>query len=475
MQVTITQQIKGVIDASIPLLWLTTTEVAYFKQQIKVMYIRKKEVYYWDTISNSTDVAESIKYIQGISKLKDSVVIIEDFHQQIKDVAVARVLYNIKDTCIENKTTIVFISAELDLPPLLKGHIYQLRNNVATKEMLMQTLNQFMQKHDIKIESTNQEDITLKFPKDDIINAGIGLTLTEYTNALLLELQDAKFSKTINISHILEAKKQKLTNIGGLMPLNTDVRFKDLCGLERLKSFAKGMIASKKAKGVLLLGVPGSGKTAFANAVGNETNRITLSLDFSLLMGNRPGETEHNTQLALDTIDEMAPCILLVDELEKGLAGIDANTDDSSGKRQGSLFLKWLNDHTSEVFVIATSNNVDKLPSEYLRAERWDALFFIDLPDEQQQHELLKFYKYTYKIKDDEAIDVSRWTGAEIKAVCRIANAMNISLKEASVYINPISDGNVAKIRAIQNTGRRMCINANVEEVARILKVEDYK
>ena len=117
-------------------------------------------------------------------------------------------------------------------------------------------------------------------------------------------------------------------------------------------------------------------------ALGNEVNRPTLRLDVGALKGSLVGETERNVRRALAIAEAMAPCVLFVDEIDKGLSGVAASgqTDSGVSARLFGTLLTWLSDHESDVFVVATANDVTRLPPEFTRAERFDGVFFIDLP-----------------------------------------------------------------------------------------------
>lgn len=230
---------------------------------------------------------------------------------------------------------------------------------------------------------------------------------------------------------------------------------------------------AKRGKGVLLLGVPGAGKSHFAKTLGKETGRVTINMDFGNLMGGIVGETEQKTRDALAVIDAMEPCILFIDEIEKGLAGTSGHNGDSgTSKRQGGMFLKWLNDHDSDVYVVATSNSINDLPPEFLRAERWDAIFFVDLPHEEERVAILNIYRKFYSISDEDTQipDIEGWTGAEIRSMCRLASSMEISLMEASQYICPIIKTMGEKIDALRNFATNRAIPASLKQNTSKLK-----
>ena len=154
--------------------------------------------------------------------------------------------------------------------------------------------------------------------------------------------------------------------------------------------------AGKRPRGVLLLSPPGCGKSQFAKALGNETGRPTVILDIGNLLGSLVGQSESNVRQALKLADAMAPCVLFCDEIEKGLAGASSSGQTDSGVTArvfGSL-LTWLNDHESAVFFVGTCNDISKLPPEFARAERFDGVFFVDLPGREQKDGIWGIYQH---------------------------------------------------------------------------------
>ena len=149
----------------------------------------------------------------------------------------------------------------------------------------------------------------------------------------------------------------------------------------------------------------GSGKSAFCKALGNETGRPTLVLDVGSLMGSLVGQTEERTRQALRIVDCMQPAVLMIDEVEKALSGVAGSGQSDSGvsaRLFGSL-LSWLNDHNSDVFVVCTANDVTKLPPEFSRAERFDGIFFLDLPDRAQKDAIWRQYIEVYALDGSTA------------------------------------------------------------------------
>jgi len=306
---------------------------------------------------------------------------------------------------------------------------------------------------------------------DRLVEAASGLTRTEAENAFALSLvRKDRFEPEV----VWEIKAQTLAKGGAVQLHRGSESFKDLGGLYGLKHFCERLLAKRegrqeKPKGVLMLGVPGTGKSAFSKALGNETRRPTLSLDVGALMGSLVGQTEQNVRRALKTIDAMAPCICFVDEIEKGLAGAHGSQGDSGvAARLFGTLLTWLSDHESDVFFIATSNDVSRLPAEFARAERFDALFFLDLPGRQQKDDVWAMYAHAFGVDATKRPDDDRWTPAEIKACCRLAAHLGVSVKDAAKHVVPVASTGAEQVSKLRQWASDRCLDAETGEVFRV-------
>jgi hypothetical protein len=301
-----------------------------------------------------------------------------------------------------------------------------------------------------------------------VLDAAAGLTRYEAENSFALSLirHDA-----LRPDSIWEMKAQALKKNNLLTLHRGGERFEDLGGLQNLKDFCRRALRPGRRvqpRGVLLLGVPGVGKSCFARALGNEVRRPTLLLDIGSLYGSLVGATEQNVRQALRIIDAMAPCVAFIDEIEKALAGVGGSGDSGVATRLFSSILTWLSDHESDVFTIATSNDISKLPPEFTRALRWDALYFLDLPTAPEKDLIWSQYRRLYAIPEGQARpDDTSWTGAEIRSCCRLAALLDVPLTQAAHHVVPVAVTAAEQVERLRSWASGRCLSASAPGIFR--------
>ena len=187
-----------------------------------------------------------------------------------------------------------------------------------------------------------------------------------------------------------------------------------------------------------------------------------LQLDVGSLMGSLVGQSEERTRSAFKVIDAMAPCIAMIDEVEKAFAGIGSSGDSGVASRMFGTFLSWLNDHESDVFVVCTSNDIAKLPPEFGRSERFDGIFFLDLPSLEEKDGIWKLYRQLYGIDSTSRHpDDTNWTGAEIKSCCRLAALLDVSLAQAAQNVVPVAVTSAESIDRLRIWASGRCLSAS--------------
>ena len=295
--------------------------------------------------------------------------------------------------------------------------------------------------------------------REALIDAATGLTTQEAENIFsfskvetgewcpkVVAREKAQTIKKNGILELYECQEQ-MTNLGGMGEAKAWIK-------RRKRAFTKEAKAAHipYPKGMLLLGPPGTGKSLLGKIIANELGVPLLKLDMGRVMGSLVGESERNIRTALGLAEAISPCVLFIDELEKGISGSKSSgqTDGGTTARVFGTILQWMQEKKTPVFVVATSNDVSQLPPELLRAGRFDAMFFIDLPNAAERNEIwqIQIRKYEHKPEDFDlellASSTEGFTGAEIEAV--FVDALY------SAFDGSTSPGDTHVVRAIGET-----------------------
>lgn len=356
----------------------------------------------------------------------------------------------------QRRTFVVVLAPVLQLPPELERQFIVLEHDLPGRDQLL-TIAQGLVEAD--------GDLPEGAELERVLDAAAGLTRHEAEGAFALALTR---HERIVAETVWDLKAQSLLK-GGLVQLYRGrQRFEDLGGLEALKAFALRALrklhqdVDRRAKGVLLLGVPGTGKSAFAKALGNETDRPALVLDIGSLMAGIVGATEERTRHALKIIDAMAPAVLFIDEIEKGLSGASGSSGDSGvASRLFGTLLTWFNDHESDIFVVATCNDISRLPPEFSRAERFDGVFFLDLPSPKQKQAIWNLYLEQFELEPAQKRPADEdWTGAEIRSCCRLAALLDLPLVAAAQNVVPVARTAGESIDRLRQWASGRCLDA---------------
>jgi SpoVK/Ycf46/Vps4 family AAA+-type ATPase len=343
--------------------------------------------------SQPTDV---LKHIRAVSK--PGIYVLLDFHPFLEDPIHVRL---IKDICIRYRDTprqIVFISHTVKLPAELEAFSAKFDMSLPSEEerrnIVRKVADQWVAENPgsrVKADSKAHEMLIQNL-------AGLTYADTEQLarNAIYV---DGAITKS-DLPGVMQAKYE-LLNRGGALQFEYDTaRFVDLGGMSRLKAWLQqrrsvfrgdGKAAHLDSpKGIVLLGVQGCGKSLAAKATAGIFGVPLLRLDFGAIYDKYHGETERKLRESLQTADVMSPCVLWIDEIEKGIAGRGGETGTS--QRVLGTFLTWIAENKSQVFVVATANNINALPPELVRKGRFDEIFFVDLPSKANRAEILRIH-----------------------------------------------------------------------------------
>jgi SpoVK/Ycf46/Vps4 family AAA+-type ATPase len=315
---------------------------------------------------------------------------------------------------------------------------------------------------------------------------GMSLTEVEHMMRRLLDRHstiDEEFFKLV-----LDEKEQVTRKEGILEFVPPDENLEQLGGLDQLKEWVRerGSLFTPEArkqdmpvpKGVLLMGISGCGKSLAVKVIAREWNLPLFRLDMNMVFAGVQGSAEWVFNRALEAVESVAPAVLWIDEIEMGIAGYHEG-ESGSLTRIFSTFLTWMQEHRAEVFVAATANRINLLPAEVIRKGRFDQVFFVDLPNEEERKEILSIHMQRNGL-DPKSFDLillasatRTWNGAEIEQAVKsaritsIANDTTVGQNEmltAFGKIIPLSRTMEDQLKSIRSWARNRALPATTQD-----------
>jgi SpoVK/Ycf46/Vps4 family AAA+-type ATPase len=326
------------------------------------------------------------------------VYLLLDFHPFLEEPVNIRLLKDIAQQHVDVPHTLVFISHEVNLPA-------ELDHYCVPYEMALPGVGKIEEiiRKEARAWSRLNQDLRIVVDKDllqQLINSVSGLPVDDVSRLIRSAIRDDGVLTHSDLAEITQAKF-KLLNLSGVLSFEYDMaRFAEVGGLKNLKKWLamrKEIFATSESapgldppKGMLLLGVQGCGKSLAAKAVAGNWGVPLLRLDFGTLYNKYHGETEKNLRESLKTAEVMAPCVLWIDEIEKGISLGD--NDGGVSRRILGTLLTWMAEKKQNVFIVATANDIHALPPELLRKGRFDEIFFVDLPDAETRELIFRIH-----------------------------------------------------------------------------------
>lgn len=312
-----------------------------------------------------------------------------------------------------------------------------------------------------------------------------GISQIEAENVIATLLANGSIMNE-NLKELMHAKDKIFADISGIerVIVREDYQIGGLDGLKLWLEANRQLLTAdlrergiRPPRGILLVGVPGCGKSLSAKAIASLWNLPLYRLDLSTIHGQYLGQSENRLKEALSTADHVAPCVLWIDEIEKGLAGAVGGGDGGTSTRLVGQFLYWLQESLARVFVVATANDVSKLPPELLRRGRFDELFFVDLPTASEREEIIKIYieKGLKRTASNELLQhlvrlSDGFAGADLEAAVRDVVKQAFVKGDDSItdetFINfftnvvPLSQTSPEQIEAIRTWGKERAVPA---------------
>ena len=418
-----------------------------------------------------TDPLAAVRAVNSLASPDGTaIVVLQNFHRFMQSAEIVQALAQQVIAGKQNRTFIIILSPIVAIPIELEKMFMVIEHELPGREQLEEIAQGI---------ATEEGELPEGVELETLLDAAAGLTRMEAENAFSLSLVR---EERIMTDAVWELKCQTLKKSGLLSLYRGSEDFESLGGLAALKAFCRRSLLqsgsgnpNRRPRGVLLLGVSGTGKSAFAKALGTETGRPTLLLDIGAMMGSLVGETEKNIRQALRIADAMAPCILFCDEIEKALSGAASGGQADSGvsSRMFGTLLTWMNDHTSDVYLIATCNDISKLPPEFSRAERFDGVVFLDLPGKSEKDAIWNLYREVFQLDAKQCLpDDASWTGAEIKACCRLAALLDVPLIEAAKNVVPVATTAAESVDRLRNWASGRCLSAEQSGIYQSTKLK---
>jgi hypothetical protein len=434
----------------------------------------------------------ALAFISGYRE--SALFLFKDLHPYLRDNApdAALLIRLLRDLVPELKgspRTLLWLSPLLAIPA-------ELRKDVTVLDLPLPAQSEYRAVLDRLVDQVSANPgVTLSLDedaKDAIVEACRGLTRSEAENALAKAIVRQHGLSGADVKSILEEKAQIIRKSGILDYTPATEDFAGIGGLGTLKAWLRrrNQGFSKQARdfglpnprGVLLVGVPGCGKSLTAKAVAAEWRKPLLRLDLGRVFAGLVGESEGRMREAISVAEGVAPCILWIDELEKGVSGIGGSGDSGVASRVFGTLITWMEEKTQPVFVVATANDISRLPPELLRKGRLDEIFFLDLPSPRSRAEILTIHlgqsRRTPTDYDIAAVvrATEGFSGAELEEVVIDAmfEAFSTSerqlrtehLLESAREIVPLSRSRAREIAALRQWAQTNCRQADESEVA---------
>lgn len=395
------------------------------------------------TVNNT--VMDGDGKIKNLPKITYRTFIMADYHDIAKmDPTSVRKLKDLMYDMTANKyvkMNFIILANNQNIPPGLAPLTEVFDYSLPSRTQIETIVRKFVSNMNSKKLVTKQADGELKITYTEeevkaIVDSCLGLSAYEIN----IQLNKSRNKmKSLDSQFIVKAKEGIIRKSDIINYIHPDVEMNAIGGMDNLKEWFKQRKESftpeakafglEAPKGVLMVGIPGTGKSLGAKALGHEWGVPLLHLDVGKVMSGIVGSSENRIREALKTAEAVAPCILWVDEIEKGFSGTGSSnmSDGGTMARVFGTFLTWMQEKKADVFVIATANNISQLPPELMRKGRFDEIFFVDLPGTAERKDIFKIHIGKRKQLNDKldldtlANETAGFSGAEIEHVVKDA------------------------------------------------------
>ncbi|MCL1469554.1 AAA family ATPase [Argonema antarcticum] len=437
------------LRARYPLIYIPTCEEE--RVEVAIAACAKKQgnrgIYIWDFVDgyqgNPNDAGfgrrnplQALELVEKIAASAKAIFILRDFHRFLEDAGVSRKLKNLARLLKSQPKNLVILSPRIAIPEELSEVITVLEFHLPTAP-------------EIKAEVERLSAATGKSLEgkvlDEVVRSCLGLSMERIRRVLARAIATHGELRPEDVELVLEEKRQTIrqTQILEFYPATENIS--DVGGLDNLKDWLllRGGAFSERARqyglphprGLLLVGIQGTGKSLMAKAIAHHWHLPLLRLDVGRLFGGLVGESESRTRQMIQLAEALSPCVLWIDEIDKAFSGVDGKGDAGTSNRVFGTFITWLAEKTSPVFVVATANNIQTLPAEMLRKGRFDEIFFVGLPTQEERKAIFAVHLSRLRPHNIKNYDLDRlayetpdFSGAEIEQ--SLIEAMHIGFSQ---------------------------------------------
>ncbi|BAS54316.1 MULTISPECIES: AAA family ATPase [Leptolyngbya] len=437
------------LRARYPIIYIPTREEerveAAIAQAAKLQGDRA--VYTWDFVDgyqgNPNDVGfgkrnplQALEFVEKLPMSAPAIFILRDFHRFLDDISISRKLRNLTRLLKSQPKNLVLLSSQIAIPDDLTEVLTVLEFPLPGAADIKSEIERLLSATGQQLESKNL---------DDLVRSCQGLSIERIRRVLARAFALHSELRSEDIELILEEKRQTIrqTQILDFYPATEAIS--DIGGLDNLKDWLirRGGSFSDRArqyglphpKGLMLVGIQGTGKSLTAKAIAHHWHLPLLRLDVGRLFGGLVGESESRTRQMIQLAEALAPCVLWIDEIDKAFAGVDSRGDAGTTSRVFGTFITWMAEKKSPVFVVATANNIQSLPPEMLRKGRFDEIFFVGLPTQEERKSIFSVHLSRLRPHNLKQYDLDRlayetpdFSGAEIEQT--LIEAMHIGFSQ---------------------------------------------
>lgn len=475
------EEFQLLLRACYPLIYITTPEEERVERAIAqcAQTIGNRSVYIWDFVDGYQDnpnnqgfgrrnPLQALEFVEQLPQNVGGIFILRDFSRFLEDISISRKLRNLSRSLKSQPKNIVIIASEVTIPS-------ELTEVLTIVDFPLPTASEIKTEIQRLLASTGQSlpDKLL----DELVRCSQGLSLERIRRVLTRCIASHSRIEPEDVELILEEKRQSIrqTQILDFYPATEQIS--DIGGLDNLKDWLlrRGGAFSQRARtyglphprGLLLVGIQGTGKSLTAKAISHHWHLPLLRLDVGRLFGGLVGESESRTRQMISLAEALAPCVLWIDEIDKAFGGVDSKGDSGTTSRVFGTFITWLAEKQSPVFVVATANNIQTLPPEMLRKGRFDEIFFVGLPTQEEREAIFSVHLSRlrpHNLKNYEikrlAYETPDFSGAEIEQTLIEAMHLGFSqnrdftsddILEAASQIIPLARTAQEQIEFLQN------------------------